>query len=175
MGEAMCYGRAMLPKSFRPLPFGRSRKNMQPGMGAADYLRTHDRLAGLLSVAERLAALQRDCTSLLPTVFGACHVLHLNEGQLMLAVPNAGLAAKLRQQLPKLQDGLVKRGWQVNGIRLKVQAGKISEKTRPVKQLVMPAPARQAFSELDQALEDSPGNQALKAALRTLLERTRQD
>jgi len=163
----------MLPKSFRPHSLGTPRRSAPSVRGAADYLRTHDRLAGLLSVAERLAALQQDCASLLPTVFGACHVLHLSEGQLVLAVPSAGLAAKLRQQLPKLQDGLVKRGWQVNGIRLKVQAGKISEKTKPAKQLVMPAPARQAFSDLDRTLDDSAGNRALKAALRALLERPR--
>lgn len=158
---------------FRFRPSGATRKNARTSLEAADYLRAHDRLGSLLSVAERLAALQRDCASLLPTVFGACQVLHVNEGQLVLAVPNAALAAKLKQQLPKLQDGLVKRGWQVNGIRLKVQAGKISEKPRPAKQLVMPDPARQAFSELDRSLDNSAGNQALKAALQALLERHR--
>lgn len=140
-------------------------------MGAADFLRQHDRLGGLLSLAERLAALQRDCTSLLPTAFGSCQVLHLKEGQLVLAVPNASLAAKLKQQLPKLQENLTKRGWQVNGIRLKVQAGKIPSREMRAKELVMPEPARQAFAELENKLEDAPGNQALKAALRMLLER----
>lgn len=157
----------MHARSFRPKsPAARSRSR-----GVADFLRSHDRLGALLSVAERLATLERDCASLLPTVFGACRVLHLDGGQLVLAVPSAALAAKLKQQCPKLQDGLAKRGWQVNAIRLKVQAGKISERIRPSKQLVMPDRARQAFSELDRSLENSAGNQALKEALRALLER----
>ncbi len=142
-------------------------------MGAADFLRQHDRLGGLLSVAQRLAALQRECISQLPTAFGACQVLTLKEGQLVLAVPNAALAAKLKQQLPKLQETLAKRGWQVNGIRLKVQAGKISVEQKPGKQLAMPDRARQAFAELDHSLDDSATNQALKSALRALLERHR--
>lgn len=146
-------------------------KALRTSQGVGDFLRSHDRLAALLTVAERLAALEMDCASLLPTVFGACRVLHLDSGQLVMSVPNAALAAKLKQQLPKLQDGLAKRGWQVNAIRLKVQAGKIPEKTRPSKQLLLPNQAAQAFSELDRKLDDSAGNQALKAALRTLLER----
>lgn len=141
--------------------------------GVADFLRSHDRLAALLGVAERLAALERDCASLLPAMAGTCRVLHLDGGQLVLSVPSAAYAAKLKQQLPKLQDGLAKRGWQVNAIRLKVQAGKMFEKSRPSKQLLLPVQAAQAFSELDRSLADSPANQALKTALRSLLERHR--
>lgn len=149
------------------------RKNARGTQGVADFLRAHDRMAALLPVAERLATLERDCATLLPTVFASCRVLHLNDGQLLLTVPNAALAAKLKQQLPKLQDGLAKRGWQVNAIRLKVQASKIFENAKPAKQLVMPEQATQAFSDLDRALEKSSGNEALKAALHTLLQRHR--
>jgi hypothetical protein len=148
-----------------------ARKNAPGTQGVADFLRAHDRMAALLPVAERLAALERDCAALLPVAYSASRVLHLDDGHLLLAVSNAALAAKLKQQLPKLQDGLAKRGWQVNVIRIKVQAGNISEKTRPAKQLVLPSPATQAFAELDRALDDSTGNQALKSALRTLLRR----
>ncbi|HVL74685.1 MAG TPA: DciA family protein [Noviherbaspirillum sp.] len=148
-----------------------ARANTRGTREAADFLRSHDRMAALVSVAERLAALDRDCASLLPTGFSACRVLHLDGGQLVLAVPGAAWAAKLKQQLPRLQDGLVKRGWQVNAIRLKVQGGNISLPTRPPKQLVMPATARQAFQELESSLDKSKGNEALKGALRALLER----
>ncbi|HEY4542933.1 MAG TPA: hypothetical protein VIG66_11240, partial [Noviherbaspirillum sp.] len=82
-------------------------------------------------------------------------------------------AAKLKQQLPKLQDGLAKRGWQVSAIRLKLQGGKISEKPRRSKELVMPEQATAAFSELDRNLAGSAGNEALRAALHALLARHR--
>lgn len=163
--------RAPLFRSVSPRTRGAAGKQASGTQGVTDFLRAHDRLAALLPVAERLAALERDCSALLPVAFSSCRVLHLDEGQLLLAVSNAALAAKLKQQLPKLQDSLAKRGWQVKTIRLKVQAGKISEKTRPAKQLVFPSPAAHAFAELDRTLEDSSGNQSLKTALRTLLQR----
>lgn len=157
----------------RPSQSGNRPARVRGALGAADFLRTHDRMAALFPVVQRLALLDKDCSSLLPSVFDACRVMHLDDGQLVLAVPTAALAAKLKQQLPKLQDGLLKRGWQVNAIRLKVQVGKISEKARPVKQLSLPAQAALALSELDRSLSDSNSNQALKAALQTLLQRHR--
>lgn len=150
-----------------------ARHDVRRTQGVTDFLRAHDRMAALLPVAERLAALERDCAALLPSAFVACRVLHLDAGQLLLAVPNAALAAKLKQQLPKLQDGLAKRGWQVNAIRLKVQAGNILEKAKPAKQLVMPEQATRAFAELDSALGNSRGNEALRMALHALLQRHR--
>ena len=72
----------------------------------------------------RMAALQKDCAKLLPSMFEACDVLQYDADQLVLSTPNAALAAKLKQQLPKLQAHLVKSGWQVNVIRIKVQVAK---------------------------------------------------
>jgi hypothetical protein len=40
-----------------------------------------------------------------------------------LLVANASVAAKLRQLLPRLEDGLRGRGWQVIPIRIRVQSG----------------------------------------------------
>jgi hypothetical protein len=128
-------------------------------------------MAALLPVVERMAALEKDCVSLLATVFGDCRVLSLKEGVLVLAVPNAALSAKLKQKLPNLQNGLAKRGWQVSAIRLKVQVGNIAPKTSSGKDIHFPRQATEAMAALDQALDDSPANQALKAALRDLLQR----
>lgn len=142
--------------------------------GVADFLRTHDKMAVLLPAIERLAALQKDCSAVLPALFEVCSALHFDAGQLTVATPNAAVASKLKQQLPKLQDGLLKRGWQVNSIKLKVQVGKIAEKTRSSKQIALPQQALSAIAELKDALEDSPRNDALKAALESMLRHHRQ-
>lgn len=138
-----------------------------------DFLRANDKMAVLLPAVTRLVAMQKECSAILPALFDACFVLQFEAGQLVLATPNAALAAKLKQQLPKLQDGLIKRGWQVNAIRIKVQVGKIAEKATPKKTLVLPSKALSALASLSESLEESPRNQALKEALNHMLERHR--
>jgi hypothetical protein len=50
-------------------------------------------------------------------MYGNCEVLSLQDGVLTLAVPSSAVAAKLKQQLPKLQAALQKKGWQVESVR----------------------------------------------------------
>lgn len=152
-------------------PGARPARSVQTTQGVADFLRANDRMAAILPAVTRIAALQRDCTVILPAVFDACAVIQFENGQLVVSTPSAAFAAKLKQQLPKLQESLSKRGWQVNAIRLKVQAGNISKKTIPQKQLALPERALSAFATLNAELDDSPRNQALKAAVSAMLER----
>jgi hypothetical protein len=154
---------------FSVFPGGRRSKGAAATRGVADFLRTHDKMAALLPAVARLAELQKDCSAILPALFDVCSALQFDAGQLTVATPNAAVASKLKQQLPKLQDGLLKRGWQVNSIRLKVQVGKIAEKARPAKQISLPPRALSAIAELKESLEDSPRNDALKAALESML------
>jgi hypothetical protein len=148
-----------------------ARKATQMTKGAVDFLSGHDKMASLLPAVTRMAALQSDCAASLPPVFAACAVLQFSAGQLVLSVPNAAVAAKLKQQLPKLQENLAQRGWQVNAIRLKVQVTNIAEKLHKNKQLVLPSRAISSLASLGEALEDSPRNDALKAAIRAMVER----
>lgn len=143
--------------------------------GVTDFLRAHDRMATLLPAVTRLIKLQNECSAILPALFDSCAVMQFEAGQLVLSAPNAALATKLRQQLPKLQDNLLKRGWQVSAIRIKVQVGKISEKQTPSKQLVLPARAMSALASLEESLEDSSTNQPLKAAISAMLRRHRRE
>lgn len=156
------------------IPYQQSTQPVQAAKGAADFLRSDDRMASLLPAAMRMAALQRDCAATLPAMFNTCAVLQCEAGQLVLSTPNAALAAKLKQQLPKLQEGLLQRGWQVNVIRLKVQVSKSLEKSTTSRQLALPALAVSAFAELGAGLEDSPRNQALKAALNAIVRNSSQ-
>jgi hypothetical protein len=145
------------------------RENSKTTKDAAEFLRSHEKMSALLPAASRILRLQRDCAAILPAMFNACHVLKFEEGQIVISAPNSALATKLKQQLPKLQDELIKRGWQVNGIRQKVQFGKFLGPRPPEKRIEMPAKALSAFSNLDGTLEDSPRNAALKAAVRELI------
>lgn len=149
----------------------KSAKGVQTSRGVSDFLRGHDKMAALLPTVARLAALQQECAAILPALFDACSVLSFESAQLVLAAPNAAFAAKLKQQLPKLQDNLLKGGWQVNAIKIKVQVRKLSEKTRPEKQLRLPAAAKSALADLKNALEETPQNRELKAALESMLAR----
>jgi hypothetical protein len=141
--------------------------------GVADFLRTHDKMAALLPAAMRMASLQRDCAANLPAVFASCAILKFEADQLVLTAPNAALASKLKQQLPKLQESLIQLGWQVNAIRIKLQPGKIAEKSRNIKQLVLPSEAISSFVALSGALEDTPQNAALKSAIASMLKHHR--
>lgn len=143
--------------------------------GAGDFLRTNDAISPLLPTIKRNLSLQADCRSILPAIFEACEILQLTEGQLNLAVPNAAIATKLKQQCPKLQDALLQRGWQINAIRIKVQVRKVVEKPKAPKQAVLTERAIQAFASLEKTLEDSSQNAELHAALQRLLKRNQRN
>ncbi len=159
--------------SSQPAPSSRMTKHTTKG--DSDFLRANDRMASLLPAAARMAALQKECAALLPATFDACAVLRFESGQLVLAVPNAALAAKLKQQLPKLQDALLKRGFQVSSIRLRLQPGNIVTNVTKSKQLLLPNQAISALADLNASLEDSPRNEALKTAIMTMLHRHRRN
>lgn len=148
-----------------------ARNKLSSTQGVVDFLRAHDRMAVLLPAVARMADLQKDCTAILPALFETCSVMQYEAGQLVLATPNNALAAKLKQQLTKLQDGLLNRGWQVSAIKIKVQVGKIFEKATPSKQIALSSQALGALETLNKSLESSPGNAALKAAISTMLKR----
>lgn len=156
------------PPNFIPA----RRPGPRPGAkGAFEFLQSSDNLAGLLPAARRIGQLQAECERLLPTLFASCRALQIREGQLQVAVPNAALATRLRQMLPKLQDGLREKGWPVEGIKLKVQLLP-SEPQRPVHKPLgheLPRDAVSSFAALAESMDDSP----LKDALQSLVARRR--
>jgi len=141
--------------------------------GISDFLQTHDKLGMLLPAVQRMQALEKACAAVLPSLFETCSVMNLEAGQLTLSAPNAALASKLKQQLPKLQNSLQSQGWQVNAIRLKVQVRKFEEKTSTSKQISLSNRALAAFAELEGELPSSARNAGLKAALQAMLNRHR--
>lgn len=170
------YGKVSRMRSPSYTPYQRSARAAPATRAPQDalaFLRANDKMAALMPAVTRMAALQTDCAAALPAMFEACAILQFEAGQLVLSTPNAALAAKLKQQLPKLQETLQKRGWQIDAIRLKVQVIPTPQKKSSVKQLILPQQARSALAVLADTLEDSPRNAALKAALDAMARRNR--
>ena len=140
---------------------------------ATDFLKRNDKMAALLPAVERMAALQKDCAATLPSMFSLCEILSFEEGNLLLSTPSSAVAAKLKQQLPKLQDALLKRGWQISHIRLRVQMMKAAEIKEQMRALTLPPTAVSAFEELSKSLEQSKQNDSLIQALQLLVQRRR--
>lgn len=162
------------PLSYRQHVPAHKSSQASAAKGVRELLQHHNGIAALLPAAERLAALRRDCAAALPAMFDACSLLQFMSGQLTLSAPNAALAAKLKQHVPRLQDFLVARGWQVSAIRIKVQViRQVPTAAAPLKRLAMPASAIAAFSELESGLSDGRQETALQSAVRRMLERHR--
>lgn len=136
-----------------------------------DFLQRHEGAAGLLPTAERILRLRDDLRLLLPAALrDTCEVSGFDADVVIVRVSSAGLAAKLRQTLPRLRDGLIERGWQVSAIRARVQPGgspSISTTWHAPTETSIPAEAVLAFRRLGQTLDDSP----LKSAVERLIRR----
>jgi hypothetical protein len=148
-------------------------KSRQTSIDATAFLSANARMASLLPTAMRMASLQKDCAASLPPMFGNCDVLSFEDAQLVLATPTSAVAAKLKQQVPKLQAALLKRGWQINNIRLKVQVTRSIAPVVHTHALEMPETAVTAFEELGAALPDTPQNAKLIAAIKAMAARRR--
>jgi hypothetical protein len=146
-------------------------KKLANASEASSFLQQSDKLSPLLPTIKRNISLQKECGIALPPMFDTCEVLNLADDQLVISTPNASIASKLKQQLPKLQAHLQQRGWQINAIKIKVQVKKTVEKEKPVKQAILSAGAVTAFSQLENSLDATPLNADLRAALERLIRR----
>ena len=148
-------------------------RNRNTSFGVTDFLRANDRMASLLPTAMRMADLQRDVGIALPAIGDNCDVLSFQDGLLILAVPSSAVAARLKQNLPKLQSVLSARGWQVTMLRLKVQVTRAMPPQVQTRVLELPPTAVDAFEELGESLPDTPQNAALVAAVKRLAAKRR--
>ena len=148
-------------------------KTRTTSLEVTDFLRRNEKMAGLLPTAMRMASLQSDCARELPPMFSNCDVLSFEDAHLVLATPSSAVAAKLKQQLPKLLTALQKRGWQVVEIKLKVQVTRSIAPVVHTRQLVLSTAAKSAFEDLGSALPQTEQNATLIAALKALAARRR--
>jgi hypothetical protein len=79
-------------------------------------------LTALTRATQRIAALQRlyvICAP--PDMTRASRVVNNRDGMLVIAADNGAIAAKLRQQAPRLLKNMQKQGGEITGIRVQVQ------------------------------------------------------
>lgn len=132
------------------------------------FLSLNDTMVSLFSVITKINALQENCNKILPTTLKSCNVINFISGELIFSAPNAALCSKLKQYLPKLQDFLLKNGWKINIIRIKIQP--VEKFFLPIRdKSPLPKLAILAFSKLNDILENTVSNQALKIALTNIV------
>lgn len=93
-------------------------------------------LTALTRATQCIAALQRlyaVCAP--PDMVRASRVVNNRDGMLVIAADNGAVAAKLRQQAPRLLKNMQKQGGEVTGIRVQVQVARstIPSRSRPSK------------------------------------------
>jgi hypothetical protein len=124
----------------------------------------------ILPTALRLIDIEQHLCDLLPPALrGAVDVCQLHDGELALSVQSAALASKLRQALPRLQEGLIGRGWKVSSILLTVQPARSAYKSGIYPQSRgskgIPHPALEAWSGLLRKMPDGELSRAVEKLL----------
>jgi hypothetical protein len=133
------------------------------------YLTSNLELRQLSSKAEQLTALQRHYQSIVPpSLKNSSYVLQLNRQVAVIAAMNGAVAAKLRQMTEELISLFQARGCEITGIQIKVQVAAPPPIIPSVPRKLGKA-AKDALSELEESLADSP----LKSALKRLARRSR--
>ena len=144
-------------------------KTKDPFPTAFEYLGTHEKVANLMHVAHQLMEIQNDCLRILPAYFADCNVLKLENGTLFISLPNQAAAARLRQKIPLLQNGLSLKGWPVLSIRLKIRFSQNPFADKPAQRKKLSPKAYESFMELHEKLEKNRTNTHLSEALHQLI------
>ncbi len=134
-----------------------------------DWLTLDGPGADVLGTARRLLAAETILREALPPALGAaCRACRIDGTRLTLAVPTASHAAKLRQLGPRAAASLRARGWDIEDVRISVQAdaGTALPAAGRTPGPGLDAGALQAFETLGAHLPDGPLAQAVARLLR---------
>jgi len=135
------------------------------------FLASNPELRQLSSKVKQLSVLQRHYEHIVPpSLRNSSRVLQLRQQVLIVAADNGAVAAKLRQMASEFISLFQARGCEVTGIQIRVQVSTplLPLPPLPHKSRKLGKTARDALSELDRNLSDSP----LKTALRRLAKRS---
>lgn len=134
------------------------------------FLGVAGELQALSAHADRLCWLDRLLQRELPDyLVGTCHVANLRNGQLVVHVDGGAAAAKLRQLVPRLVEGLQRQAAPVGSLRLRVKppdapAAPLSAAKREL--------SAQARTHLDGFAAALPADSPVATALRRLVKRS---
>lgn len=127
---------------------------------AIEWLGTDRHGANVLTMARNLLTLERALkTALPPGLAEACHVARLEDQRLTVAVPSAAYAARLRQLAPRTVAQLVRSGWNLTEIQVRVQASLLQSRTKkpmPKQSNPLDSEGLEAFRSLQENLRPGP-------------------
>lgn len=112
-----------------------------------------------MATAQALMQAEQIVRKTLPPVLAhSCRVANINRQCLTLAVPAAAHANRLRQLTPTLLRALTARGWNLNQIEIRVQAGLMSPTHKRPPREVQPLgrEALQSFQDLQRTVTPGP-------------------
>lgn len=116
--------------------------------------------ASVLTTARMLLSIERATKRILPVALAqTCKVAHIDRQQITLAVPSAAYAARLRQLAPRIVHLLAEDGWNLNEIRIRVQAGLLQSRTKTARakeSIPLDDSALEAFEALRRGLDPGP-------------------
>lgn len=120
-------------------------------------------LTALTRATQHIAALQRlyvVCAP--PDMIQASRVVNNRDGMLVIAADNGAVAAKLRQQAPRLLKNMQKQGGEVTGIRVQVQVERSTPAPRSrVEKTPLPIDSIDNFEKLSKQVKDPDLGSAL--------------
>ncbi len=130
-------------------------------------------LTALNQATQRIAALQQLYTACAPPdLIQASRVVNHRNGMLVIAADNGAVAAKLRQQAPRLLKNMQKQGGEVTGIRVQVQVERSSPAARTqAEKALLSIDSIDNFERLSKQVKDPE----LRSALARFAARRRSD
>lgn len=145
------------------------------GQTALGWVDSNPTGAEVLATARMLLGIEQSARQVLPPAIAShCQVAKLESNAVLLAVPSAAYAARLRQLAPRIVERLNKDGWNLNEINVKIQANLPTKQTilqRPKESVPLDGHALEAFEGLRNNLPSGP----LADAVARLVERHKQE
>lgn len=154
-------------------PFNRASSQNKQSLSAIDWLSQGRQSADVLATARRLIELEQLARKGLPRNLAAvCRVARFEGQDLTLAVPSAAHAAKIRQLAPRIVQLLISNGWNLNQIKVKVQASLNQNVTKESYKKEANTLDEQALTSFENLYHNTPPG-PLADSLKRLLERHR--
>tara|TARA_S200000501_G_C20849934_1_gene755248 strand:+ start:560 stop:1030 length:471 start_codon:yes stop_codon:yes gene_type:complete len=147
------------------------KKDSLEAKNISDYLKSNDKLKLIINKAYKINNLQKNCEKSIPFFLKNCEILQLTEKKLIISVPNASIASRLRQLIPKLKSDLQKKGNEIEEIFLKIKIKtKLSEINKKINNKLSPNSINY-FKDLEKTIEENSENYNLLNAINNLIKR----
>ncbi|MAK55651.1 MAG: flagellar hook-length control protein FliK [Pusillimonas sp.] len=148
-------------------------KENKPSLSAIDWLGQNRQSADVLATARRMIEMEHVISQALPdNLARASRVAHIGSAEITLAVPSAAHAAKFRQLAPRIVQRLCQHGWNINQLKVKVQAGLNRNVTNMSRKKEVNPLDEQALTSFEELYRNTPPG-PLAESLKRLIQRHR--